>query len=59
MTTRCLVLSATAIVICVSKFNPLFNTLNTELNPICHLLAVFRAHRILHVSRIRVKMDVT
>jgi hypothetical protein len=34
--------------------NP-FNTLNAELNPICHLLALFGAHHILHVSRIRVK----
>ena len=30
------------------------NTLNSELNPICHLLALLRAHHILHVSRIRV-----
>jgi len=29
--------------------------LNAELNPICHLLALLRAHHILHVSRIRVK----
>jgi hypothetical protein len=32
-----------------------FNPLNAELNPICHLLAIFGAHPILHVSRIRVK----
>jgi hypothetical protein len=31
-----------------------FNPLNAELNPICHLLALLGAHRILHVSRIRV-----
>jgi transposase len=31
-----------------------FNPLNTELNPICHLLALLETHRILHVSRIRV-----
>ena len=31
------------------------NTLNAELNPICHLLALLGAHHILHVSRIRVK----
>jgi hypothetical protein len=31
------------------------NTLNAELNPICHLLAFFGAHPIFHVSRIRVK----
>jgi len=32
----------------------IFNPLNTELNPTCHLLALL-AHHILHVSRIRVK----
>ena len=31
------------------------NPLNVELNPICHLLGLFGAHHILHVSRIRVK----
>jgi len=31
------------------------NTLNAELNPICHLLALLGAHLILHVSRIKVK----
>ena len=30
------------------------NTLNAELNPICHLLALVGAHHILHVSRVRV-----
>ena len=30
------------------------NPLNTELNPICHLLELLEAHHILHVSRIRV-----
>jgi hypothetical protein len=34
----------------------LFNPLNIELNPICHLLALLRACHILHVSRIRVKI---
>ena len=34
---------------CASEINPL----NAELNRICHLLALFRAHHILHVSRIR------
>jgi len=28
-----------------------FNPLNAELNPICLLLSLFRAHHILHVSR--------
>ena len=32
-----------------------FNPLNTELNPICHLLALLGVHHFLHVSRIRVK----
>jgi hypothetical protein len=31
------------------------NPLNTELNLICHLLALLGAHPILHVSKIRVK----
>jgi hypothetical protein len=31
------------------------NPLNAKLNPICHLLALLGAHRILHVSGIRVK----
>jgi hypothetical protein len=30
------------------------NPLNAELIPICHLLALLGAHRILHVSRVRV-----
>jgi hypothetical protein len=30
------------------------NTLNTEMNPTCHLLALLEAHHILHISRIRV-----
>jgi len=33
----------------------LFNPLNAELNPICHLLALLRAHHISHVSWLRVK----
>jgi len=33
------------------------NPLNAELNPICHLLALFRVHHILHVSGLRVKVD--
>jgi len=32
----------------------LFNPLNAELNPICHLLALLGVHQILHVRRIRV-----
>jgi hypothetical protein len=34
------------------------NTLNAQLNPICHLLALLAAHHILHVSRMRVKKKV-
>ena len=32
------------------------NPLKPELNPICYLLALIRAHHFLHVSRIRVKL---
>jgi len=35
------------------------NPLNAELNPICHLLALWGAHHILHVSAIRVKCDLS
>jgi hypothetical protein len=38
----------------INIFN-VFNPLNAELNPICHLLAFLGAHPILHVSRIRDK----
>ena len=34
-----------------------FNPLNAELNPICHLLALLGAHRIHHISRVRVKIS--
>jgi hypothetical protein len=30
------------------------NSLNSKLNPICHLLTLLGAHRILHVIKIRV-----
>jgi hypothetical protein len=33
------------------------NFTNTKLNPIYYLLALSAAHHILHVSRIRVKMN--
>jgi hypothetical protein len=32
------------------------NLLSAELYPICHLLALFGSHHILHVSRIRVNI---
>ena len=36
--------------------NITINSLNTELNPICYLLAILGAHHFFHVSRIRVKL---
>ena len=36
----------------------IINPLNTELNPMCQLLALLGAHHILYVSRIRVKRRV-
>jgi len=38
------------------KIETEINPLNTELNPICHMLALLGAHLILHISRIRVKL---
>jgi hypothetical protein len=35
------------------------NPSKTELNPICHLLALLGTRHIFHVSRIRVKIDIT
>jgi hypothetical protein len=40
----------------LDKLLILFNPLNAELNPICHLLALVGPHHILHVSRIRVNV---
>jgi hypothetical protein len=36
----------------------IFNPLNAELNPICHLLALLGAHPIFYVSRIRVNCEI-
>jgi hypothetical protein len=36
------------------NFMCFINPLNAQLNPICHLLALFGAHPILHISKIRV-----
>jgi len=36
----------------------LLNPLNAELNPIYHLLALLGAHHILHISRIRVNLQI-
>jgi len=46
------------ITICQLKVNLSlkFNLLNTELNPICHLLALLVEHPIFHISRIRVNL---
>ena len=38
----------------MTRILQVFNPLNAELNPICHLLALLGVH-FLHVSRIRVK----
>ena len=47
---------------CRLKHNKLityvFNSLNAELNSICHLLALLGAHHIFHVSRISVNISV-
>jgi hypothetical protein len=40
----------------VGLWDKTINTLNAELNPICHLLELLGAHHIHHVSRIRVKL---
>jgi len=40
------------------NFDPIFNPLNAELNTICHFLALLGAHHILHVSRVRVNMQI-
>ena len=34
------------------------NPLNTELNPICHLLALAGAHHFVHVSRLRLNIKI-
>jgi len=48
----------TLTVVCgaVSFITP-FNPLSAELNPFCHLLALFGALHIIHVSRVRVKLS--
>ena len=40
----------------VSKTKYMINTLNAELNSICHLLALLGAQHILHISRLRVNI---
>jgi hypothetical protein len=35
----------------------IINPLNAELNPICYLLALLGTHHVLHVTRVKVKVD--
>jgi hypothetical protein len=42
----------------VGLWDKTINPLNAELNFICHLLTLLGAHHILHVSRIRVKLQI-
>jgi hypothetical protein len=37
-----------------TNLSHLFNPLNAELNPICHLLTLLGSHHILHISTIRI-----
>jgi hypothetical protein len=41
---------------CRLTYQITLNPLNSELNPICYLLALLGAHHFIHVSRIRVKL---
>ena len=50
---RCTVHTTSNSVSCLNMFE-IFNPLNAELNPICHLLALGGAHHFVHVSRVRV-----
>jgi hypothetical protein len=47
-------LSITAFSLSKEYYLESLNSLNTELNPICHLLSLLGAHHIFYVSRIRV-----
>ena len=38
----------------INSLYQIFNPLNSQLNPICHLLALLGAHDIFHVSGLRV-----
>ena len=44
---------------CVFYNEYCINTLNAELNPIRHLIALVGARHILHVSKVRVKSRIT
>jgi hypothetical protein len=50
----CLRLLPRDIITTLYKVQVIFNPLNAELNPICHLLALLGAHHIFHVSVLRV-----
>ena len=41
----------------IARCDIIYNPLNAELNPTCHLLALLGAHPILHISRIRVNLN--
>ena len=43
--------------LCVGSRWTIINPLNAELNPICHLLELLRAHHIFHFSRLRVNIE--
>jgi hypothetical protein len=47
---------STVYLVFFSSFSP-FNLSNTDLNSACHLLALLGAQHILHISRVRVKMN--
>jgi len=42
------------IIIKEEEYGNKINPINAELNPICHLMVLLRAHPILYISRIRV-----
>jgi len=44
------------VVITIDSYSLIVNPLNAKLTPICHLMALLRAHHIFHFSRIRVKV---
>ena len=57
MLCMCCVYACVCVCVVRSKQEPEFNPLNAVLNPICPLLALFGAHHILHVSRVRVNIN--
>jgi len=57
--TYCLVRRSSEHCYQISVVSMCFNTVNAELNPTCHLLALLGAHHILHVSGIKVNCSFT